>query len=210
MNYHSQDKSIKKAFNQTWLLIGFPFFIIMFTTFILGFVLIDHYKLTGNLYPFLTIITGILLPTIICHQISKIWFSYQIERVSDKAEFTERAKRNQMIWPSTADKILKAKGIILQDRIELKEQILETITIDNVISISAESIEIDGEIFFWKDIRDFRITANQNIGLSNYTLFLIFSESKFFRKELSLIDSKYTEFLIDKYLTNYRYKYLPH
>ena len=140
MKYKSNNKSIERALNKTWLLIGVPFFGLMIGTSIWGFYLMDKYDI-GGVYPLIVIFGAILIPTMVCHQISKVWFSVQLKKVSDKVEFIERAKRLQMIWPSTADKIALRQGIIQIERESEKNESLPYLLIQEGLILTNEFLE---------------------------------------------------------------------
>jgi len=200
--YKSTNKTVEKALNSTWVVIGIPFFGLMIGTFILGFYLLDKYEVGGELTPGLVILIGIILPTIICHFISKLWFSAQLDRVSDKREFVERAKRNIMIWPSTADRILSKKGIILTDRQPQPETAYPDIKLTKRLTLTNDQIIVNGQEYQFNNIKDFRISATKSGGLWESVLMLIFKDNRFERQSLGLVDKQEIEFQIDKYLNN--------
>ncbi len=204
--YKSTNKTVSKGLNSSWILIGIPFFSLMIGTFILGFYLLEKYEIGGELTPGLVILIGIVLPTIVCHHISKIWFSEQLDRVTDKREFVERAKRNMMIWPPTAYKILSEKSIVLTDRQVEPETTLPDLKLTNRLTLTNNQIIINGQEFKFENIKDFRISATKSGGLWESVLMLIFKDNKFERHNLGLVDKQEIEFQIDKYLNNHKLK----
>ncbi|MEQ9167268.1 MAG: hypothetical protein RLO12_13505 [Fulvivirga sp.] len=206
LKYKSTNKTVSKGLNSSWTIIGIPFFSLMIGTFVLGFFLLDKYEISGELTPGLIILIGIILPTIVCHFISKVWFSFQIDKVTDKREFVERAKRNMMIWPPTADKILSKKGIVLTDRQGQFETVLQDLQLSKRLTLTNEQIIINGQEFQFQKIKDFRISATKSGGLWESVLMLIFKDNKFERHNLGLVDKQEIEFQIDKYLNNHKLK----
>lgn len=203
MRYYSDDKTVEKELNKTWMLVGLPFFTLMFGIFILGFYLLIKFDLNISLFAPLVIILGILLPAIICYQISKLWFSKAIEKVNNKTEFTERAVRNLMIFQSSADKILKEKGIILSDRKQLSENELKDLQIHRKIKLTKDYIDINGEITFWEEIKDFRIAADHRKDIfSGNKIFLILKCELVRQYRVRLKDVRKTEYEIDRYLNS--------
>ena len=206
LKYKSTNKTVSKGLNSSWTIIGIPFFSLMLGTFVLGFYLLDKYEIGGALTPGLVILIGIILPTIICHFISKVWFSVQLDRVTDKREFVERAKRNMMIWPPTADKILNDKGIVLTDRQVQPETALPNLKLTNNLTLTNDQIIINGQEFKFENLKDFRISATKSSGLWESVLMLIYKDNKFERHNLGLVDKQEIEFQIDKYLNNHKLK----
>ena len=202
LKYKSTNKTVSKGLNSSWTVIGIPFFSLMIGTFVLGFYLIDKYEIGGSLTPGLVILFGILLPTIVCHFISKVWFSIQLEKVSDKREFVERSKRNMMIWPPTADKILSKKGIILTDRQSKIETDLPDLQLTKTLSLTNNKIIVNGQEYQFENLKDFRISATKSGGLWESVLMLIFNDNRFEKHQLGIVNEQEIEFQIDKYLNN--------
>ena len=202
LKYKSTNKTVSKGLNSSWTVIGIPFFSLMIGTFVLGFYLIDKYEIGGSLTPGLVILFGILLPTIVCHFISKVWFSIQLDKVSDKREFVERSKRNMMIWQPTADKILSKKGIILTDRQSKIETDLPDLQLTKTLSLTNNKIIVNGQEYQFENLKDFRISATKSGGLWESVLMLIFNDNRFERHQLGIVDEQEIEFQIDKYLNN--------
>lgn len=202
MGYKSKDKTVEKALNKTWVLIGIPLFTSMFGTFILGFYILDKYKLMGDLTPLIVILLGIVVPGIICHNISKIWFSVQIDKVDDKLEFYERALRLQMIWPPTAEKIIKKKGIILIERKSGKSEVLTDLIISDDLILTSENLIANGEFYLWKEIKDFRITSHGSSTIPQKELMIFFKDDTFVMKSIKSDSVHDLEYQIDKYLNS--------
>ncbi len=202
LKYKSTNKTVSKGLNSSWTVIGIPFFSLMIGTFVLGFYLLDRYEIGGSLTPGLVILLGISFPTIVCHFISKVWFSIQLEKVSDKREFVERAKRNMMIWPPTADKILSKKGIILTDRQSKPEIELPNLQLTKTLTLTNHNIIVNGQEYQFENLKDFRISATKSGGLWESVLMLIFNDNRFERHQLGIVDKQEIEFQIDKYLNN--------
>jgi len=200
--YKSTNKTISKGLNSSWTVIGIPFFSLMLGTFILSFYLLDKYEIGGELTPGLVIIVGILIPTIICHFISKAWFSIQLNKVSDKQEFVERAKRNMMIWPPTADRIIRKKGIVLRDRQIEPEKNLPELKLTNGLKLTNEKLIVNDQEYRFENLQDFRISATRSGGLWESVLMLIFKDNRFERHKLGIVDKQEIEFQIDRYLNN--------
>lgn len=202
LKYKSKNKTVAKGLNSSWTLIGIPFFILMIGTFVFGFYLLDKYEIGGALTPGLVILIGILFPTIICHLISKTWFSIQLDKVSDKREFVERAKRNMMIWPPTADRIMRKKGIVLRDRQTEPEKNLPELKLTNRLTLTNEKLIVNDREYLFENLKDFRILATMSGGLWESVLMLIFKDNRFERHKLGIVDKQEIEFQIDRYLNN--------
>lgn len=174
----------------------------MIGTFILGFYLLDKYDIGGALTPGLVILIGILIPTFICHLISKTWFSIQLDKVSDKREFVERAKRNMMIWPPTADRIIRKKGILLRDRQTGSEKNLPELKLTDGLKLTNENLIVNDREYLFDNLKDFRISATRSGGLWESVLMLIFKDNRFERHKLGIVDKQEIEFQINRYLNN--------
>lgn len=202
LKYKSTNKTVSKGLNSSWTVIGIPFFSLMIGTFVLGFYLLDKYEIGGELTPGLVILIGILLPTIIYHHISKIWFSIQLDKVTDKREFVERAKRNMMIWPPTADRILIKKGVILDHRKTQTKKELPELNLTKGLTLTNDKLTINDREFRFEDLKDLRISATKSGGLWESVLMLIFKDNRFERHKLGIVDKQEIEFQIDRYLNN--------
>jgi len=202
LRYKSTNKTVSKGLNSSWTVIGIPFFSLMIGTFILGFYLLDKYDIGGALTPGLVILIGILIPTFICHLISKTWFSIQLDKVSDKREFVERAKRNMMIWPPTADRIIRKKGILLRDRQTGSEKNLPELKLTDGLKLTNENLIVNDREYLFDNLKDFRISATRSGGLWESVLMLIFKDNRFERHKLGIVDKQEIEFQINRYLNN--------
>lgn len=201
MRYKSNNKSVEKALNKTWVLVGIPFFSLMVGIFIFGFYLLDKYEISGA-YPLLVIFGGIFIPTIVCYQISKIWFAWQLKNVTDKVEFISRAKRLQMIWPTTADKIALRQGIIQTERRNHIEEILPNLFIEKGLTLTNDFIDLKGKKYTWKEIKDFRIIVTGHGSYPRINLMLIFNDNRFVREVFQFKNGSEVDFQLDKYLNN--------
>ncbi len=201
MKNKSNNKTVSSALNSTWVIIGIPFFTLMISVFVFGFYLLNILDVSGG-YPLLVILAGILIPSLVCHQISKVWFSWQLDKVEDKIEFIERAKRLQMIWPSTADKIVNKKGIIVTNRNSQPKVRLPDIIFSDGLILTNDFIELKGQQYKWSEINDFRITATGYGGYIESNLMLIFNDNRFERENFTFKNGQEVEYQIDKYLNN--------
>ena len=199
MRYKSNNKSVQKGLNKTWVLIGIPFFSLMIGTFLFGFCLLGKYEISGA-YPLVVIFGGIFIPGIICHQISKLWFAWQLKKVTDKVEFISRAKRLQLIWPATADKIALKQGVFQTERKDNVKETFSDLFVEKGLTLTNDFIVLKGKKYSWKEIKDYRITATGYGSYPSSNLMLIFKDNRFVREVFQFKNGTEVDYQLDKYL----------
>jgi hypothetical protein len=210
MKYYSDNKTVEKELNKTWVRVGIPFIIIFFGLVLTGFYLMIKLDLNGNIYAPLTILLAIIISGFIGYKLSILWFKSALDYVDDKTELTERAIRHLMILESTARKILTTKNITLKERSENNGKLRES-RIHKKIKLTSDYIDINKEITFWDEIKDFRILTDsrQNYN-ADHTVILILNGDAVKRYRIQLTNARKIEYEIDKYLNARRKKkYLP-
>jgi hypothetical protein len=193
---YSDNPSVEKAFNATsqnsWI-----FLVILIFTIILGLYVTSQFNQPA--LPLIGIFGSILLVSTLYYFISKKWFRFWLQRVSDPAELYQRAIRLYMMFPGTAKRIAKDLNINVSQR-QWAGEALPTIQAHKKVLLSNTHIVINGISFALADISDFYFSA---VKAAQTTLVVIQlrnqSQQSFslnVRKPFEL------EYQIDKYLNN--------
>jgi len=198
MKYLSDNKSVERALNKTWWYVGIPFISIFIALVISGFYLMTAYKLK-EIFAALTLFGSLIISGFIGYLLSARWFAEAIDKVDDPAELAERTIRNNMLFESTVKKILLKKNITLTAR-KGTSQHLNDLQIHNKIKLTNDYIDIDNEIIFWKELKDFRIitSAKQNFT-ADHTIYLILKNNVVKIHKMQLKNIQKIEYEIDRY-----------
>ncbi len=206
MKYRSDNKTIEDAFNKTWYITG-CFFIVTFGLMIYGLFLASKYKLDW-LFPTSiigSIAIGGTLTVILCNY----WFKYWLQKVDNPNELFRRATRLNIISPKTALKIAKKHDIDISDNHQSSQYIkLPDIVINKKVSLTNDSITIDNQTFYWKEIDNFKLepyyTGNRTFLGPTLDLILHFKTDISMRFPLRVIKPNpfNFEYHLDKYFEN--------
>jgi hypothetical protein len=198
MKYLSDNKSVERALNKTWWYVGIPFISIFIALVISGFYLMTAYKLK-EIFAALTLFGSLIISGFIGYLLSARWFAEAIDKVDAPAELAERTIRNNMLFESTVKKILLKKNITLTAR-KGTSQHLNDLQIHNKIKLTNDYIDIDNEIIFWKELKDFRIitSAKQNFT-ADHTIYLILKNNVVKIHKMQLKNIQKIEYEIDRY-----------
>ena len=201
MRYHSDNKTVERELNKIWTRVLIPSLLIFIINILIGFHFIFKYHLR-EFYAPLSIFGSIIPSSIFGYQLSKLWFSNGLKNVDDPSELTERVIRYQILFESSTKKILKKNNITPIDR-RINSGSSESKRIDKNVLLTKDYIEVNNEITFWKDIKNFRIDTTSYHGLNNeHRLYLVLKNDEVKLYNLSLSDIFKAEYEIDKYLNS--------
>lgn len=206
IKYKSQNPSVAKALNSSWLWLGLPFFGGMIGFWTIGFLLMAEFGSNQGWEPPLVIFGSLFAAGYLTHQVSKFWFAKQISQVTDLREFVERATRRGMILAGTADKILEKKGLVLPERKIEWEGRLPLLRMSDRLSLTDDGLQIGRHFFAWTRIKEFRLDTPRRRYTTTFSLVLIFTNGKAIDIDVGFEKNYYAEleYQIDRYLHNKR------
>lgn len=207
MKYHSDNSTIEKAFNVTWYITASSF-IVTFGLMIYGLYLAAEYKIDWLFLTsiFASIAIGGILTIVLCNY----WFRFWISKVEDPGELYRRAIRLNMIFPSSAFKIVKKLNINVSNKSHNASPYLKLpdIAINKKVFLTNDSITVNNQTFDWQEIDNFGLepyyTSEATFGGPTLDLVLHFKSDISIRFPLRVVKPSPFDFeyQVDRYLEN--------
>jgi hypothetical protein len=202
MKYYSDNLTVQKALNTIRPLIWWVFIVVVAIV-ILAIQSGTHGR--PNAFALVALLSAIVLVPVGNILIPRAWFSYWLARVSEPAEFYQRAVRLKLINPAQAKRIADRVGRDVRHRKQIALN-LQPINAGKKIDLTPEGFSGEKGLIRWQDIQDFGLYTYYKSQLfqTNFDLVFHLKDGSYQRIPIHTFKPAKLEYEIDRYLNAFR------